>query len=50
MEAGVNTGRSQAYRTILRLGYRADSYGIAMHRNNSPAYNRPGCYVIDDLR
>jgi hypothetical protein len=50
MEAGVNTGRGQAYRTMLSLGYRADSYGIAMHRNDSPAYNRPDCYVVDDLR
>jgi hypothetical protein len=50
MEGGVNTGRSQAYRTMLRLGYRADSYGIAMHRNDSPAYNRPDCYVVDELR
>jgi GNAT superfamily N-acetyltransferase len=50
MEAGVNTGRIHAYRTMLRIGYRADSYGIAMHRSDSPAYNRPDCYVVDDLR
>jgi GNAT superfamily N-acetyltransferase len=50
IEAGVNTARSHAYRTMLRIGYRADSYGIAMHRNDSPAYNRPDCYVVDDLR
>lgn len=50
MEAGVNVGRSHAYRTMLRHGYRSDTYGIAMHRNDSPAYNRPDCYVIDDLR
>ena len=50
MEAGVNTGRRQAYPAMLRLGYRADSYGIAMHRNDSPAYNRPDCYIVDDLR
>jgi hypothetical protein len=24
--------------------------GIAMHRNDSPAYNRPDCYVVDGLR
>jgi hypothetical protein len=34
---------------MLRLGYRADSYGIAMFNDDSPAYHRPDAYVVDDL-
>lgn len=50
VEAGVNLNRSRAYRSMLRRGFRADSYGISMHRPDSPAYNRPDTYVVDDLR
>jgi hypothetical protein len=50
MEAGVNLNRSQAYRTMLRRGFRANSLGVAMHRPDSPAYNRPDVYVVDDWR
>jgi GNAT superfamily N-acetyltransferase len=50
LSAGVNTYRSDAYRHLLRRGYRANMYGIAMHRPNLPAYNRPDVYVLDDWR
>ncbi|MBS4728429.1 hypothetical protein MSM1_08795 [Mycobacterium sp. SM1] len=50
MEAGVNLNRSRAYRTMLGRGFRAVMYGVAMHRNDSPAYNRPDVYIADDLR
>jgi GNAT superfamily N-acetyltransferase len=50
MEAGVNLNRSQAYRQLLRRGFRTDVQGVAMHRPDSPAYNRPNVFVIDDWR
>ncbi len=50
MEAGVNLNRRRVYRSMLRRGFRADSYGISMHRPDSPAYNRPDVYIVDDLR
>jgi GNAT superfamily N-acetyltransferase len=50
IEAGVNLSRSQAYRQMLRRGFRIDFQGVAMHRPNSPAYNRDDVFVIDDWR
>jgi len=50
MEAGVNLSRSLAYRQMLRLGFRTDLLGVAMHRPDSPAYNRPDVFVVDDWR
>jgi hypothetical protein len=48
--AGVNTARHGAYRALLGRGYRAMMHGVTMLRPNTPAYNRPDAYVIDDLR
>jgi len=48
--AGVNTSRSQAYRQMLRRGFRTDNQGVAMHRPDSPAYNHPETFVLDDWR
>jgi GNAT superfamily N-acetyltransferase len=48
--AGVNTARHEAYRQIIDRGFRAFMEGVAMLRPNEPAYNRPDCFVIDDLR
>jgi hypothetical protein len=49
--AGVNTGRLDAYRRMLRHGYRADLIGISMRlRPDGPDFDRPEHYVIDDLR
>lgn len=50
LDAGVNLGRSLAYRAMLRLGFRTQFQGVAMHRPDSPAYNRPDVYVVDDWR
>ena len=50
LEAGVNLSRSRAYRHLLRLGFRTQMLGVAMHRPDSPAYNRPEVFVIDDWR
>jgi GNAT superfamily N-acetyltransferase len=48
--AGVNLNRSKAYRQMLRRGFRTDSQGVAMHKPDSPAYNRPEAFVLDDWR
>jgi GNAT superfamily N-acetyltransferase len=49
--AGVNTGRIDAYRRMLRRGFRADLVGLAMRsRPDAPDYDGPEQYVIDDLR
>lgn len=50
VQAGVNLNRSQAYRQMLRRGFRTDIQGVAMHKPDSPAYNRPDAFVLDDWR
>ncbi|HMD85444.1 MAG TPA: GNAT family N-acetyltransferase [Terriglobia bacterium] len=50
IEAGVNLNRRQAYRQMLRRGFRIDFQGVAMHRPDAPAYNRPDAFVVDDWR
>ncbi len=50
LSAGVNTARREAYRCLLAFGFRTAVQGLAMHRPDEPAYNRPGVYVIDDWR
>ena len=48
--AGVNTGREEAYRHMLRRGFRTQFQGVTMHRPNEPGYSRTGLYVLDDWR
>ena len=48
--AGVNTGRAQAYRTMLARGFRTEIQGVIMQRRNEIGYNREGVYLIDDWR
>ncbi len=48
--AGVNTAREPAYRAMLAAGYRTFVQGVAMHRDNRPAFSRPDAFVIDDWR
>jgi hypothetical protein len=48
IEAGVNLNRSDAYRQMLRRGFRTDIQGVAMHKPDAPAYNRPEVLVVDD--
>jgi GNAT superfamily N-acetyltransferase len=50
MVAGVNAARHDAYRMLLERGFRTFLEGVAMQRPNEPGYNRPDCFVIDDLR
>ncbi len=50
IEAGVNTGRAEAYQVMLRRGFRTHLQGVAMHRPNEPAYHKPGYFVMDDGR
>jgi len=50
LEAGVNLSRRQAYQQMLQRGFRIDFQGVAMHRPDSPAYNRPDVFVLDDWR
>jgi GNAT superfamily N-acetyltransferase len=47
---GVNTGRHEAYRKLLSLGFRTEIQGVVMDRPNEPAYNNPETYVIGDWR
>lgn len=48
--AGVNMACSEAYRQMIAAGYRTTIQGVAMHRNNAPVWNRPGYFVLCDLR
>jgi len=48
--AGVNSGRSQAYRGLLAHGFRTEFQGVAMQRRNEAGYNRAGVFLIDDWR
>jgi GNAT superfamily N-acetyltransferase len=49
--AGVNTGRSEAYRQMLQSGFRTEFQGVAMETGSpGSGYNHPGVFVIDDWR
>jgi predicted N-acetyltransferase YhbS len=48
--AGISASRHQAYRQMIDRGFRTFLEGVAMLRPNEAAYNRPDCFVIDDLR
>lgn len=48
--AGINAARHAAYRQMIERGFRTFLEGVAMLRPNEPAFNRPDCFVIDDLR
>ena len=50
IEAGMSLNRSQAYRQMRRRGFRTDIQGVAMHKPDAPAYNRPDAFVVDDWR
>lgn len=50
LEAGVNLARHDAFRALARRGYRPFVHGVAMHRPNEDAYDRPDVYVVDDRR
>jgi GNAT superfamily N-acetyltransferase len=48
--AGVNSGRSDAYRLMLARSFRSVYSGVTMHRPNEPGYSRPDVFLIDDWR
>jgi GNAT superfamily N-acetyltransferase len=48
--AGVNLAREEAYRHMLRRGFRTVIQGVTMHRPNQPGYSRPGLFALDDWR
>jgi hypothetical protein len=50
IEAGVNLGRSMAYRQLLARGFRTDIQGVAMHKPDTAGYNRTDVFVVDDWR
>ena len=50
LAAGVNTARHEAYRQMIKRGFRTDFLGVAMARPNEAGYNREDIYVIDDWR
>ena len=51
LEAGVNTGRLDAYRRMLLRGFRTDLLGVSMClRPDGERLDTPDRYVIDDLR
>lgn len=50
LSAGVATGRHDAYRIMVGLGFRMQLAGIAMHRPHAPAYDGPETYALDDWR
>ena len=47
---GVNMSHHEAYRTLVRRGFRTDLMGVAMQEGNEPGYNHSGVYVLDDWR
>ena len=48
--AGVNTACHTAYRRMIAQGFRIDSSGVTMLKPNEPAFDRPDCYIMCDLR
>jgi predicted N-acetyltransferase YhbS len=48
--AGVNLAREEAYRHMLKRGFRTRIQGVTMHRPNEPGYSRPGLFIVDDWR
>jgi hypothetical protein len=50
LTAGVNLARLEAYREMLRAGFRTTTQGVAMQWDGDPGYNRPDVFLIDDWR
>ncbi len=48
--AGVSTGRHDAYRTMVELGFRMQLAGVTMHRPHAPGYDRPDVFALEDWR
>ena len=50
IEAGTNLAREDAFRRMRAHGYLPMTQGVAMLRPHIAGFNRPDCYIIDDLR
>lgn len=50
IEAGVNLARRDAHRALALRGYRTFMLGVAMHRPDVEAFDRPDAFVVDDRR
>jgi ribosomal protein S18 acetylase RimI-like enzyme len=50
VDAGCNTGRKTAYRTLIAEGYRIAIQGLAMHLDDRPALVGAQTLVLDDGR
>ncbi|HET8847630.1 MAG TPA: GNAT family N-acetyltransferase [Nitrososphaeraceae archaeon] len=50
LTAGVNIGNLAAYRTMISKGFRTESQGVLMTKNNEPGYHVQDIYAIDDWR
>jgi GNAT superfamily N-acetyltransferase len=50
LAAGVNLARLDAYREMLKAGFRTTMQGVAMQLNADPGYNRPDVFLMDDWR
>src|ERR1700730_19069287 len=50
LAAGVNLARLDAYREMLKAGFRTTMQGVAMQRTAAPGYNRPDVFLMDDWR
>jgi hypothetical protein len=48
--SGVNLGRHNAFRKMIRHQFRTDLQEVAMHKPNEAGYNTEDTYVIDDWR
>jgi GNAT superfamily N-acetyltransferase len=48
--AGVNTAREEAYRLMVRWGFRPEMHVVTMHRPNAAGYSRAGIFALDDWR
>ena len=48
--AGTNMARVETCEILTARGFRTDIQGVMMSRGNRAGYNRPGVYIIDDLR
>jgi GNAT superfamily N-acetyltransferase len=47
---GTNTGRHDAYRTLLSHGFRSEFQGVRMHRPMVDIFDTPSAYALDDWR
>ena len=47
---GVNIGNRAAYREMISKGFRTESQGVMMTKNNDPGYHLEDVYAMDDWR